>query len=263
MKALYVFCEGPTEQGFCNQVLRPQLFPGGEGQIHTLKIAHSRSHGVIHRGGIGKYATLRQDIKNTLKCRGERDVSFTTMIDLYKAPKDFPGKINNILDPNNPTPYVEVLEQAFSADINDIRFIPYLQLFEYETLLFADPEGFRIQFDNCDAAIDELKQIAASFPSIEHIDDGESTSPTKRIIALLPEYEGLKPAAGPEIALMIGLDVLRAKSPHFHAWVARFEVLARAGDNRCLRILVHPEHHPSMPPLTPARSRPCQKLDLY
>jgi hypothetical protein len=226
VRELYVFCEGQTEQGFCSQVLHPHLFPGHDGQIHTILIAHSKSRGVIHRGGIGKYVTLRQDIRNTLKSRGGSDVFFTTMIDLYKAPKDFPGKSNNVLDSNNPTLYVQALEQAFEDDIGDIRFIPYLQLYEYETLLFADPDGFKISFDDCDATIVALKQIAASYQSIEHIDNGEATSPSKRIITLLPEYDGLKPVAGPEIAEMIGMDVLRAKCSHFDEWVTCLETLA-------------------------------------
>jgi len=221
VKELYVFCEGQTEQNFCNQVLSLHLFPAHDGQIHTIRIAHSRHHGIIHRGGIGKYATLRWDITSELKRRGSRDVFFTTMIDLYKAPRDTPGKDANALDPNNPRPYVEALERAFGDDIGNSRFVPHLQLFEYETLLFSDPEGFRISFDDCDNAIKEMKQIVASLPSVEHIDDGEQTAPSKRIIALLPEYEGLKTTAGPDIAAFIGLDLIREKCLHFHVWVAR------------------------------------------
>jgi hypothetical protein len=225
VRELYVFCEGPTAQGFCKQVLRPHLFPAHEGQIHTIKIAQSRHHGVIHRGGIGTYATLRFDITSELKRRGSPDVGFTTMIDLYKSPRDFPGKKSHTLTPGDPRPYVEALERAFQADIADRRFVPYLQLFEYESLLFSDPDAFRIAFDDRDEAIEELKRIAALFPSIEHIDDGESTAPSKRIIGLLPEYDGLKPTAGPDIAEYIGIDAMRAACPHFGAWIARLEAL--------------------------------------
>jgi Domain of unknown function (DUF4276) len=229
VKELYVFCEGQTEQGFCTQVLQPHLFPDYDGSVRTILIAHSRRHGVIHRGGIGKYATLRGDILNTIKRRASADVRFTTMIDLYKSPVDFPGKPAIALDPTNPTSYVEALEDAFREDIGDIRFVPYLQLFEYETLLFSDPEGFRIFFDDCDKAIESLKEIAASVSSLEHIDDGEATAPSKRIIALLPGYKGSKTTAGPDIATIIGIDVLRAKCPHFGAWIARLETAWDAG----------------------------------
>ena len=230
MKELYVFCEGQTEQGFCKQVLGPHLFPENDGLVHTIRIAHSRHHGVIHRGGIGKYATLRWDILSEMKRRASAYVRFTTMIDLYKAPTDFPGKPDRALDPNHPTPYVEALESAFRGDIGDLRFVSYLQLFEYETLLFSDPEAFRIFFDDCNDAIEALKQIAASVPSLEHIDDGEATAPSKGIIALLPGYYGLKTTAGPDIAKFIGVDVLRAKCPRFGGWIARLETLWDAGE---------------------------------
>ncbi|MGA2034482.1 MAG: DUF4276 family protein [Thermoguttaceae bacterium] len=227
MKELYVFCEGPTEQGFCNQVLSSHLrqftcF------IHTIKVAHSRHHGIIDRGGIGKYETLRFDIQSTIKSRKQNQgVFFTTMIDLYGLPSDFPGKANHDRNPQNPRPYCEALEQAFGADIGDVRFVPHLQLHEYETLLYADPDAFRFSFDDCDRAIASLKRIAAEFREIERINDGELTAPSKRIIGLLEAYAGMKPTAGPDIAEYIGLDALRQHCFHFNDWISRLENLGQ------------------------------------
>ncbi len=175
------------------------------------------------RGGIGSYAVLERGIRNVLKGRDGADVYFTTMIDLYKLPKDFPGKADRDLDPVNPMPYVEALERAFEEAIEDRRFIPYIQLYEYETLLFSDPECFRISFDDCDAAVASLQGIVASYRSIEHINDGEATAPSKRIIALLPEYHGRKVDAGPDIVEYIGLATLCRKCPHFDGWLNRLE----------------------------------------
>lgn len=223
MKELYVFCEGPTEQGFCQQVLNPHLFPKSDGWIHTIKIAHSKSHGEFYRGGIGKYASLQRDIRNTLKSRSETQIAFTSMIDLYGLPKDFPGKSDHEYDPDNPTPYVVALEDAFRSDIGDHRFIPYLQLHEYETMLFADLEGFRFSFENCDAEIQSLQKMIDSFPTLEHINQGQSTAPSKRIIDLIPAYRGKKTSAGPDIAEYIGIDQIRAQSPHFDQWITCLE----------------------------------------
>jgi len=187
MKELYAFCEGPTEQGFCKQLLQPHLFPQHEGKIHPIKIAHSKSHGKETRGGVGSYQAMSRDIMNTLKRRSERNVFFTTMIDLYALPKDFPGKHALHRNPANPTPYVKALEEAFDKDVGDPRIIPYLQLHEYETMLFANPETFLREFDNCHHAIQQLKVIAENASSIESIDDGPTTAPSKRIIKLIPE----------------------------------------------------------------------------
>ena len=229
MIELYVFCEGPTEQGFCKQVLAPHLWRF-EGHVHTIKIAHSRRHGIVSRGGVRKYETLRFDILNTIKSRRQtRGVYFTTMIDLYGLPSDFPGKAGHARNPHNPRPYCEALEQAFAHDIADARFVPHLQLHEYETLLFSNPDAFAYSFDNCASAIADLKAIVNEYQDIERINDGELTAPSKRIIRLLDAYEGMKPTAGPDIAEYIGLDVLRQRCAHFDGWIRRLEALGEQG----------------------------------
>lgn len=229
MKELTVFCEGETERGFCDQVLRPHLFPEHDRTIHTIEIEHSRHHGKVMRGGVSaRYETMRRGILNELRRRKGRDMIFSSLIDLYRLPKDFPGKRGRRRNPRDPMAYVTALEKAFGDDIGDPRFVPHLQLHEYETILFADPESFRIAFADCDRAIAELRTIAGLFPTIEHIDDGPTTAPSKRIIDLLPAYRGSKTSAGPDIAEYTGLSVIRSKCPHFDAWLTRLELLLRS-----------------------------------
>lgn len=225
MKQLFVFCEGQTEQRFCKETLRNHLFPNHDGMIHSLAVGAKNHHHVHGISRTSKYETLRKFIRNTLSSHDHKYYYFTTLIDLYGLPEDFPGKSKNTRNSAEPTHYVKALEEAFGKDINDRRFIPYLQLHEFETLLFADPEKFRTAIEGRDEAIEELKQIAGSFPSIEHINDGKTTAPSKRIVKLIPEYEGLKATAGPDIAEAIGLPVLRKKSPHFKQWISRLKSL--------------------------------------
>jgi hypothetical protein len=225
MKSLYVFCEGRTERGFVASVLAPHLYGFGFLHIPPVLVAHSRHHGMVARGGIRSYAPLKRDIEATLKSRRQTDVYFTTMIDLFRLPQDFPGKSGLVRNPSNPMPYVQALEAAFASDIADCRFVPYLQLHEYETLLYADPDAFQISFTDCAKAIEDLKAIAASVTSIELINDGDQTAPSKRIINVLPEYDQRKADAGPEIAEYIGLPTLRQKCPHFDAWITKLENL--------------------------------------
>lgn len=229
MKELTVFCEGETERGFCDQVLRPHLFPEHDRTIHTIEIEHSRHHGRVTRGGVSaRYETMRRGILNELRRRKGRDIIFSSLIDLYGLPKDFPGKRGRRRNPRDPIPYVTALEKSFGDDIGDPRFVPHLQLHEYETILFADPESFRIAFVDCDRAIEELKKIAGSFATIEHINDDPTTAPSKRIIDLLPAYKGSKTSAGPDIAEYTGLPVIRSKCPHFDAWLIRLESMIRS-----------------------------------
>ncbi|MHC5537584.1 DUF4276 family protein [Singulisphaera rosea] len=220
---MYVFCEGQTEQGFCNQALRPHLFPDGDGIVHTLAVGEKNNRHVYGIGRHSKYERVRKFIHNTIKFRQGKNVYFTTLFDLYALPDGFPGRADNVRDPANPAPYVLALQHAFEKDIDYHRFIAHLQLYEYETMLFAEPESFRIAFEDCDTEVEQLKAIAASFPSIEHIDDGRQTAPSKRIIAVIPAYAGRKSTAGPDIAEFIGVAKIRAACPHFHRWLDRLE----------------------------------------
>ena len=229
MKQLNVFCEGQTEQGFCAQVLQPHLFASGVGIVHTLAVGEKSHHHIYGIGRRTRYEKVRKFILNTIKQREGKNVYFTTLVDLYGLPHDFPGKAANMRVAANPTAYVLALEKAFESDIDQFRFFPYLQRHEYETILFADPEAFRIAFENCEAQVEQLKTIADSTPSIEHINDGEETSPSKRIIKVIPEYEGRKSSAGPDIAAQIGLKTIREKSPHFDAWLSRLEEIQWPG----------------------------------
>jgi len=222
LKELIIFCEGQTEQRFCARLLQPHLFPTFDGIIHTFPVGGKNDH---HIYGVVKYGPLQKFIRNTLLQRTRNDIRFTTLIDLYAIPGDFPGKSTTRRDPSNPTPYVEALEQAFGADIDDYRFIPHIQLYEYETMLYSDPEAFRISFENIDIEVSEIHQIVRSVPSIEHINDHKNTAPSRRIIQLIPEYRGSKTTAGVDIADFLGLQLIRSKCPHFDRWLTKLEKL--------------------------------------
>jgi hypothetical protein len=225
VKTLYVICEGQTEQRFTDQVLAPHLFGHDFVHVPTIRVEFSRHRRVIFRGGVRRYAPVRRTLVNIMKDRPQTDIFFTTMLDLYALPREFPGRQGRKRNPDDPYPFVRALEAAFAKDVGDHRFVPHIQLHEYETLLFADPSAFGISFDDCDTAIANLKTIAAAFPSIEHIDDGKTTGPSKRIIEVLPEYEHRKTDAGPDIAETIGLQTIRQKCSHFDKWISKLEKL--------------------------------------
>jgi len=225
VKTLYVICEGQTEQRFIDQVLAPHLFNHGFIHVPTILVETGRRKGRSFRSGITSYARLRRTVVNAMKQRKQKDVFFTTMIDLYGLPRRFPGKASHKRNPANPYPFVKGLEREFAKDIDDKRFVPHLQLHEFETLLFVEPQAFAISFENCEAAIAELEGIVAEFPTVEHINDGKATAPSKRIIKVLQEYEDRKVDAGPDIAEFVGLDQIRQNCVHFDEWVKRLERL--------------------------------------
>lgn len=225
MPRLYLFAEGQTEQTFADTLLKPYLAGFGVYLHSPVLIAHSRKKGKVHRGGGRKYLPMRNDIRRFLSQEKDRAVFFTTMIDLYAIPNDFPGLDEAEKLRQMPSNRIDSLERAFASDIGDIRFVPYLQLHEYEAYLFSDVNWFRYFYDRHEKQIAALKAIADAYGTPELINDCPQTAPSKRIIAEIPDYEGAKAAVGPQIAELIGLTVIRQKCPHFAAWLTKLEQL--------------------------------------
>jgi len=225
MPRLYLFAEGQTELTFADTVLKPHLAGAGVFLHPPVLIAHARKKRQIHRGGGGRYAPMRNDILRFLAQEKERHVFFTTMIDLYAIHAELPGLAAAEKLRHMPEKRVQALEEAFADDIQDDRFIPYIQLHEYEAYLFSDPTWFGYFYDRHERQIAALKAIADSYDSPELIDDGPDSAPSKRIIAELPDYKDAKSAVGPQVAELIGLNVIRGKCPHFAAWLAQLEKL--------------------------------------
>jgi hypothetical protein len=226
MARLYLFVEGRTEQTFVNTVVKPHLAKLGIYVQGAILIAHARKKGRIHRGGGRNYTAMKNDIARLLRQEPGKDVLFTTMIDLYALHAKFPGRESSENLRHDPQERVQCLEQAFAKDIDDARFIPYIQLHEYEAYLFADPSRFEYFYHDHRKQIGRLQAIADSYSSPELINDGIHTAPSKRIISRLPEYEWAKPVEGPQVAQRIGLQTIRDRCPHFARWLSTLEQLA-------------------------------------
>ncbi len=222
MVRLYVLVEGQTEQTFADTVLRPHLAQFEVYLNSPILIENSRRRGT--RGGATRYAPIRRHV---LRVTGDKspDACFTTMLDLYALPKGFPGAREAAKHKRRPLDRVRTLEEAFAQDIGDRRFVPYLQLHEFESLLFSDPSQFSVVYPHHGRQIEELQVIADAVESPELIDDGRETAPSKRIIRAFPDYTARKPVFGPQIAASIGIDALRGKCPHFNEWVQKLENL--------------------------------------
>lgn len=227
MVRLYLFAEGQTEQTFASVILQPHL---AQHQVFLNKprlIAHGRKKGKAQRGGsgYGDYQPMKDDIKRCLSEDRKADAFFTTMIDLYAIHYNFPGLEEAKTMHQNPIQRVEFLEKSFADDIDDPRFIPYIQLHEYEAYLFANPNCFNDLYDNCSDKVKILKDIADLYETPELINDSRETAPSKRIIAQFPDYDRAKPVIGSLLAESIGIEVIRNKCPHFNSWLLQLESL--------------------------------------
>ena len=103
---------------------------------------------------------------------------------------------------------------------NESNIVPYVQLHEFEALLFADVEGFRPTMIGSNSnQISQLRQIRNGFDTPEDIDDGIQTAPSKRIVGVFPEYR--KALHGPLVAETIGIRAIRERCPRFNGWLER------------------------------------------
>ena len=225
-KIVHVLCEGQTEQGFVEEVLRPYLQDRGVTGVKSILITTNKKKNA--RGGMLTYNDAERDIKLLRLTKQDNEYEhhlFTTMFDLYALPDDFPGfaEASTIYDS-----YVRVkaLEKSFSEAINEKRFVPYIQLHEFEALLFCGISHLSKLYPGCEKRCEQLTKDLQKAGNPELIDNGPTTAPSKRIIKAIEgekrtHYNYNKPATGKAITKEIGIDELRAKCPHFNEWIEK------------------------------------------
>ena len=221
MNRIIIICEGQTEQEFCKTLLQRYF----SNQNITLQVPLIKKT----MGGIANWNVLKREIETYL--RREKDVLVTTLIDYYgiKDSHGFPlwAEKQAIADKSQ---RLNELETAMLADVDANlrpRFVPYMQLHEFEGLLFSDKQAFYTTFYNSNELADKayLEQTFADFDNPEMINDGVETSPSHRLERIISGYE--KVVYGCCLAEAIGLDKMRQKSPRFDNWLKR--LATRAG----------------------------------
>ena len=222
MTKVYIVSEGPTEKLFIDELLEPVLRPHKVWPIACL-IGESGAKG----GNISR-ARAEKTVLNLLK--QHQDSYCTTLFDYYGLRGDFPGL------PAPPGKTTEekatLVEEAFCSIVAEQlpdrlrpdRFLPYIQMHEFEGLLFSNPSGLAKGIYRRDLER-HLEDIRRRFGTPEDINDRRETSPSHRIRSLYPGYQ--KPLYGALAALEIGIAAIRAECGRFNAWVER---LCRLGN---------------------------------
>ena len=104
----------------------------------------------------------------------------------------------------------------------DMRFVPYLQLHEYEGLLFSDPDAFASGIKQRHLA-PRFQAIRDEFPTPEDINDDPNKAASKRVLRAYPSYG--KVVDGTLAAQAVGVDCMQRECPHFREWVQRLQGL--------------------------------------
>ena len=208
MKRLFIVVEGQTEEAFVKELMAPYFIQNGIYDVRPVIIQTSKGH----KGGFVNYEHLKNDILRLLKSQGQ-DVVVTTFVDFFRCP-ELPNQKDIEAFPSH-IKRVEEMEKSISDDINDWRFIPYIQLHEFEALLFSAVNGFEIYFE--DQVSNEIQGIIDSFDNPEEINSSPETAPSKRLIRIIPYYD--KVIYGNIVALEIGLPTILARCPRFRGWI--------------------------------------------
>lgn len=212
MRGIYIICEGQTEEEFVNSILRPYF---NMHQIYDVRpILMTTSKG--HKGGDVKYDRLKFNIDKLLK--SETDILVTTFIDFFRLVNDFP-KFEEAQAIHNKIQKVDFLEQALAKAINNPRFVPYIQLHEFEGLLFAAKDGFDFLPDLSQANLNSLLVAVNEKENPEELNDGELTAPSKRLEQLIPGFDKNKPFYGSIISEVNTITPVLARCLRFNKWV--------------------------------------------
>ncbi len=210
-KALKILVEGKTELEFVKSLLVPHLNKFQIYNVHPITIETSPGF----KGGDVRYNDrYKKHIKRLLL--ESNTYLVTSLIDYYRLDRDFPNfKESQVLPKER---RVDFIEQGCFEDVNDDRFLPYIQVHEFEALLFASEKGFNNCFWNLPSSHKkELLSVVSEFENPELINERPGFAPSERLKKLIPEYD--KPFFGNMIALENGLDIILKKCPRFSDWV--------------------------------------------
>lgn len=209
--------EGEAEEGFVRDVLMPAFI------LDEIFITAHLTNG---RGGALDFQRVRHYLRNVLRQRANTYV--TTFFDLYALHKSFPGlaESHRYTDPLQRATYLEnQFHTAILAavDMRAERFIPHIQPYEFEGLLFADVETLINYEVEWGTFANTLRHARTKASSPEHINDGPTTHPSARLKILSPSYR--KTSDGPRIAAAIGLNAIERECAHFAQWLQKLRAL--------------------------------------
>lgn len=144
----------------------------------------------------------------------KNDYIVTTFIDFFRLPHDMPHYEDCMKKPDK-IEQIQSLEAAINEAIDDRRFFSYIQLHEFEALLFSSNKGFEYYFSEELAA--KTASIISSYDNPEDINTSPEGAPSKRLLAIKSGYN--KVLEGNLIALEIGIKSILEKCPRFAEWI--------------------------------------------
>ena len=209
MKNVYIYCEGPTEESFINEVLYPYFFNVGI-IVRPIICETKRTATTKFKGGVSDYGKIRREL--TMLCKSHKHEFVTTMFDYYAMPDNTPNINCQDFDIWN---RMKKIEAAINDDVGEPNCLFHFMLHEFEAILFSNPTSFNIIAD--DTIVEQIQGIKDSFITPEHINSSPETAPSKRLENLIPNYAKIK--NGTLLSKDMGIDIIMEQCPHFREWV--------------------------------------------
>lgn len=209
MKTVIVICEGETEEEFCKTLL----------SVYLQKYCKIRIE-VRLLGGNCNWQRIKDMAEKALK--QQKNALVTTFFDYYGVKtKKFPNWVETEgINKANVRERIEILENGMLEEIDSnlrYRFIPYIQLHEFEALLFNNIEVFDNNFKRSEFNRANLLDVLNEFPDPELINQKIETSPSHRLIEIIPSYN--KILYGNMLVEIIGIEQIKQKNKHFNDWI--------------------------------------------
>lgn len=207
MNRLVFIVEGDCEEYLVNQKIIPYLYQnitnGSQWAMNVQKIVTNRKKN--KRGGNVGYQYLKADIKRTSK-QNNGNTIITTFLDFFRLPNDFPGY---------GTSDIESIENAMKEDNPNIRLMPYIQKYEFETLLFANRDALETVIDDSNG-MKKVDEILKEYHNIEDINTSPQKAPSKRLASI---FAYSKTADSSIVLDFTDINDILSKCPRFRMWI--------------------------------------------
>ncbi len=220
MNRIRVLVEGQTERVFIRDILKP-YFDCRQTYLYVVMLRR--------QGGIPRYAKAKDVIVKSLK--EDAALICTTMVDFYGMPTDWPGR-NQANLCQSCAEKADIVERSILEDIAESlgdsfdprRLIPYVQMHEFEALLFSSPAILADSLGDKKLSSTFLT-MRNEFSTPEEINDHYDTCPSRRIEGVFQGFR--KTINGIPAASQIGLKTMRQECPHFNGWITKLETLGQ------------------------------------
>lgn len=222
MKNRLIFIvEGDSEVDFVENKLLPYLYSvqealEGEWFFNAQKITTNRRRNT--KGGNVGFEYLRNEV-HRVSAHGHPWI--TTFLDFFRLPQDFPEFSTDAID-------IDRMEDAMAKQLSVPNFIPYIQKYEFETLLFTDAEAFIPVVDD-ESQLRIITETIHSYEDAEEINGGPETAPSKRLMHIFG-YEKVHDSH--LILENLTIEQICQRCPRFNAWITRIMNLIKETKKR-------------------------------